>query len=192
MSHLTVDELVDAAEGTLSPARLAHASECEICRGESERLAMALRAATETDIPEPSPLFWQQLSARVHHAIAAEEVTPLQWAPAWLRWRVLAPITALALIVIALAAAVARDPAAKVPSDSDPAAVVAARDLDTLGEEEWAVVSELVGPVDFEQAREAGIVVRPGDVEEAALELTAAEQQVLIDLVKAASERPGL
>jgi hypothetical protein len=160
MSHLTADELVDAAEGTLSPARLAHVSECQICRGEAERLGMALRAATEADIPEPSPLFWQQLSARVHHAIAAEDATPLPWAPAWLRWRVLAPIAALALIVIALAAAVARGPA--------------------------------VGPVDFEQAREAGIVVRPGDVEEAALELTAAEQQLLLDLVKAASERPGL
>jgi hypothetical protein len=192
MSHLTADELVDAAEGTLNPARLAHVVECAACRGEAERLGMALRAAIEADIPEPSPLFWEQLSSRVHPAIAAEEVTPLEWAPAWLRWPVLAPITALALIAIAIAAAVARGPVTKVPSDSDPAAVVAARDLDTLGEEEWAVVSELVGPVDFEQAREAGIVVRPGDVEDAALELTAAEQQVLIDLVKAASERPGV
>jgi hypothetical protein len=192
MTHLTADELVDAAEGTLSPARLAHTSECEICRGEAERLRMALRAAIEADVPEPSPLFWEQLSSRVHHAIAAEEVTPPQWAPAWLRWPILAPIAALALILFALAAALTRGPAAKVPLDSDPATVVAAHDLDTLGEAEWAVVSELVGPVDFEQAREAGIVVRPGDIEEAALELTAAEQQVLIDLVKAASERPGV
>ena len=191
MSHLTADELVDAAEGTLNPARLGHVSECAICGGEAERLGTALRAATETDIPEPSPLFWEQLSSRVHHAIAAEEVPP-QWASAWLRWPVVAPITALALIVIVLAAAVARGPAATVPSDSHPAAVLAARDLGTLGEEEWAVVSEIVGPVDVEQAREAGILVRPGDVEEAALELTAAEQQVLVDLVKAASERPGV
>jgi hypothetical protein len=192
MSHLTADELVDAAEGTLNPARLVHVSECAICRGEAERLGTALRAATEADIPEPSPLFWEQLSSRVHHAIATEDVTPRRWAPAWLGWPVVAPIAALALIVIALAAALTRGPAAPVPSDAEPAAVVAARDLDTLGEEQWAVVSEIVGLVDVEEAREAGIVVRPGDVEEAALELTAAEQQVLVDLVKAASEKPGV
>jgi hypothetical protein len=192
MSHLTADELVDAAEGTLNPARMAHVSNCGICRGEAARLELVLRGALDADVPEPSPLFWEQLSSRVHHAIAAEEATAREWTPEWLRWPVLAPITALALIVIALAAAVARGPAAKVPSDSDSAAVAAAGDLDTLGDEEWAVVSEIVGPVDFEQAREAGIVVRPGDIEEAALELTAAEQQVLVDLVKAASERPGV
>jgi hypothetical protein len=192
MSHLTADELVDAAEGTLNLARVAHVANCAICRREAERLATAFGAATEADIPEPSPLFWEQLSARVHHAIAAEETAPRRWAPAWLAWPVVAPIAALAMIVIALAAAVTRGPATTVPSNAEPAAVVATRDLDTLGEEEWAVVSEIVGSVDFEQAREVGIVVKPGDVEEAALELTAAEQQVLVDLVKAASERPGV
>ena len=106
------------------------------------------------------------------------------------------PIAAMALVVMALAAAVARGPAATMPAPSEAAAVVTAGDptddLETLGEGEWAVVSEIIGPVDFDQAREAGIVVRPGDVEEAALELTAAEQQALIALVKEASERPGV
>jgi hypothetical protein len=192
MSHLTADELVDAAEGTLESTRVAHASECAMCRGEIERLAMVLRAAIDADVPEPSPLFWAQLSSRVHHAIAAEESTPRHWTPEWLRWPVLAPIAALAIIVMALATGVARDRAAVGLAPTDRAAVDTAIDFDARGEEEWAVVSELVGPVDFEQARDAGIVVRPGDVEEAALELTAAEQQVLVELMNLASGRPGL
>jgi hypothetical protein len=192
MSHLTADELVDAAEGTLESTRAGHASECEMCRGEIERLAMVLRAALDTDVPEPSPLFWAQLSSRVHQAIAAEEMTPSHWTPEWLRWPVLAPIAALAIIVTALATGVARDRAPVGLPPSDRAALDTARDFDALGVEEWAVVSELVGPVGFEQARDAGIVVRPGDVEEAALELTAAEQQVLLELMNLASGRPGL
>jgi hypothetical protein len=192
MSHLTADELVDAAEGTLESMRVAHASECAMCRGEIERLQMVLRAAMDADVPEPSPLFWAQLSSRVHQAIATEETTPRHWTPEWLRWPVLAPIAALAIIVMALATGVARDRAVVALPPTDRTAVDTAPDLDSLGEEEWAVVSELVGPVDFEQAREAGIVVRPGDVEEAALELTAAEQQVLLELMHVASGRPGL
>ncbi len=192
MSHLTADELVEAAEGTLESTRAAHTSACVICRGEAERLRLVLRAALDAEIPEPSPLFWTQLSSRVHHAIAEDEKTPRHWSPQWLRWPVLAPIAALVLIVVALAAAIGRGPAAVVGPATDAASVVAARDLDTLGEEEWAVVSATVGAVDFEQAREAGIVVRPGDVEEAALELTAAEQRVLVELMNLAGGKPGL
>ena len=192
MSHLTADELVDAAEGTLESTRVAHAAECAMCRGEIERLGMVLRAAMDADVPEPSPLFWAQLSSRVHQAIAAEETTSRHWTPEWLRWPVLAPIAALAIIVMALATGVARDPAAVALPSADRPAVDAPRDFEMLGEEEWAAVSELVGPVDFEQARDAGIVVRPGDVEEAALELTAAEQQVLVELMNLPGGRPGL
>jgi hypothetical protein len=196
MSHLTADELIDAAEGALDARRVPHLSDCDICRSEAERLQAVLGAAIAVDIPEPSPLFWDQLSSRVHHAVAAEVVTSRNGTPQWLRWPVIVPITAMALVVMALAAAVARGPATTAPASSDGAAVVTTGDPtddpETLGQGEWAVVSEIIGPVDFDQAREAGIVVKPGDVEQAASELTADEQQVLIALVKEATTRPGV
>ncbi|MCC7177846.1 MAG: hypothetical protein IT177_05580 [Acidobacteria bacterium] len=70
MKHLTPDELIDAAEGTLDVERQHHVDTCEACRGEAEALRALLREATGMRLPEPSPLFWDHFSARVRAAVA--------------------------------------------------------------------------------------------------------------------------
>lgn len=189
MNHLTPDELIDAVEGTLGRERQSHLEECATCGADAARLRTILRDASAVPVPEPSPLFWDHFSARVHDAIAAEASLRARWTPEWLRWPVLAPLAALALLIMAVASAIPREPlqpaqiAAVTPTD-------AATELADPGDEPWAVVSEIVGPVAIEDAQDAGLV-RLGDAERAALQLNDAEQRELVRLLQEEMEKAG-
>src|SRR5262245_49777261 len=103
MNHLSPDELIDAMEGVLDAERRAHLDVCEECRRQFEDLASVLSEAKQASVPEPSPLFWNHFSARVNEGIDRE--TTSAW-PEWLRWQVLLPLGAVAMIVLALMIAV--------------------------------------------------------------------------------------
>lgn len=178
MTHLTSDELIDAVEGTLDTARQPHLDACNACRQQVADLGGVLGEALAVAVPEPSPLFWAHLSQRVRTAIDAEPQAAGGWRQ-WLRWPVLAPIAALAMIVMALAVALPRQPANAV--------TVAGTTLPTEGlrDEGFAVVADLVGEMDWDTAMSAGLAVTPGAADQAVLELTAAEQQELTRLLMA-------
>jgi hypothetical protein len=190
MTHLTPDELIDAVEGTLAPALQTHLTRCATCDEEVSRLRAVLREARAVAVPEPSPLFWDHFSTRVRAGIETEPVAERRWLPAWLRWPVLVPIAALALLVMALVISVPRERDI-VPAAADAGDAAVADDLATAGEQEWAVVSEIVGPVAIDQAREAGIAVNPGDADRIALQLNADEQRELIRLIKEEMDKSG-
>src|SRR5215475_3129471 len=98
MNHLTSDELIDAMEGMLEAERRAHLDACEECRRQFDDLAGVLNDAKQASVPEPSPLFWNHFSARVNEAIDRERDSA--W-PQWLRWQVLLPLGAVAMIILA-------------------------------------------------------------------------------------------
>ncbi len=176
MTHLDSDELIDAMEGMLSPDRQAHLAACEHCRDALAELSSVLADAKQASVPEPSPLFWQHFSERVRTAIA-DDVAPGGKRLSWLRWQVLVPLGAVALLLLALMTA--------VPTrDVDPPQVVLQEAAPAI-EDSWTMVADLVGAIDLESASEAGVVVRPGLAERAVLELTADEQQELTRLLKA-------
>ena len=101
MTHLSPDELIDAVETVLPPDRQVHLAACEVCRRELAGLSDVLGEAMQTSVPEPSPLFWQHLSSRVHDAVARDAAPGGSW-PAWLRWQVLVPLGAVAVIILGL------------------------------------------------------------------------------------------
>lgn len=179
MNHLTSDELIDAAEGALDPARQQHLDTCEACRQQVADLATVLGEALAVAVPEPSPLFWSHLSERVRTAIDAEPQPAGGWRQ-WLRWPVLAPIGVLALLVLALGLALPRQQAA-------PASVaIAVEPADSVrADEGFALVADLVGDLDWDTAMSAGLAVAPGAADRAVLELTATEQQELTRLLMA-------
>jgi hypothetical protein len=72
MIHLTADELVDIAEGTRPESAAPHLAACAECRAGVAELRATLSAVAAVDVPEPSPLFWDHLSRRVHEAIEAD------------------------------------------------------------------------------------------------------------------------
>jgi hypothetical protein len=190
MTHLTPDELIDAVEGTLDPALHTHLTRCARCEAEVSRLRAVLHETKAIDVPEPSPLFWDHFSTRVRAAIETEDLPERRWLPVWLRWPVLVPMGAIALLVTALMISVPRERDV-VPVVADAAESAAVDDLATAGEQEWAVVSEIVGPLEIDRAHEAGITVNPGDADRIALQLDADEQRELIRLIKEEMDKSG-
>ena len=175
MTHLTSDELLDAVEGLLDAERQAHLSSCEDCQRQLADLSGVLAETRQVSVPEPSPLFWQHLSQRVSRAI--DEAPATSGWPAWLRWQVLLPLGAVALIVVALTMAVPKQRGIVEIASVSPAPIEP--------EESWVALAELVGDVDLDTAAAAGMIDKPDLVERAVLELTAEEQQDLTRLLKA-------
>ena len=121
MSHLSRDERLLALDGALNAARQAHLTSCPSCRTDVATLGGVLARVRAVDVPEPSPLFWDHLAARVGDAIAREPAPQPHrgwWSPR-LAW-------AAAAVVLAVAGAgyLARpqpQPPATVASHASPA-----------------------------------------------------------------------
>ena len=181
MTHLTPDELIDAVEGLLSEERQSHLAACEQCQRELAGLSSALTEAKQVSVPEPSPLFWPNFSQRVRVAIDQDAATSNNW-PAWLRWQVLLPLGAIAMIILALLISVPNE-----RRDENVTAALQAPQAPEAPEalDRWAMLADLVGDIDLDTASAAGVTLMPGDAEQAVLQLTAEEQQELTRLLKA-------
>ena len=85
-SHLTPEELITALDGGLPPAEREHLDRCARCRETLHQLGTTLAIVERADdVPEPSPLFWSHLSARVRESIrdGGPRVVEPWWVSAW-------------------------------------------------------------------------------------------------------------
>jgi hypothetical protein len=108
--HLGEEALIDLMEGVADAGARAHASSCLHCRARLEQAAAGLELASEADVPEPSPLFWDAFRRRVDERIVSGDREP-----AWKRLAVrsMAPwLAAAAVLVAAAAVTFPRGPAA--------------------------------------------------------------------------------
>jgi hypothetical protein len=178
MTHLTPDQLIDAMEGGLRGEQHAHLTGCETCRRQLADLQGVLGDVKQVSVPEPSPLFWPHFSQRVSAAIANESAPDGAW-PGWLRWQVLLPLGAVAMIILALMISIPKD------ALEAPVAQVAPVAPDALAApaDSWDTMADLVGHIDLETASAAG-VIEPGMADQAVLELNAEEQLELTRLLK--------
>ena len=201
---LSPDEFVDLLDGTLAADRRAHLDTCDACRATAADVREALTAAASLDVPEPSPLFWPAINARVRSAIATEATAARGWR-AWLRLDVLVPIAGLALVVMAIASAV--DEVSPVGQFPDGPGVTIADDR-TVVEFGAGVLDEpaadpAVEPADDALAMVADLadtlpdggwdalgVTRLPDLDVAAAALTDEERSALASLLQSAVERP--
>ena len=182
MTHLTPDEVVDAVENTLAPERRRHLSSCERCRIETAALTSILSETQTVAAFEPSPLFWDHLSDRVRTAIA-EAGESSHHARRWFDWPVLAPLAALALLVVALVASV---PLSVKPGEQ--AAIPHLTITEALegadNEDRWAMMFELMGEVDLDAVVDSGLLGRPGTAEGAIAHLSSIEREELVRLLR--------
>jgi hypothetical protein len=206
--HLNTGELVDIAEGTRSEATAPHLAGCEPCRVQLRELRAMMAAAKDVDVPEPSPLFWDHLSARINAAVAQESAEPRRssrWFTAseggprrsWrnaLLWRrgVLDPLLAvgalalLIAIVIPARRAIAPSPVAPpvsgvVVADATPA--VELLDDGVADDASLRLVASLSDDLDLEGAREAGLAPR-GSAEHAVTHMSDGELRELRRLLQ--------
>lgn len=181
MSHLSASEFVDFAEGTLAPQRAAHVERCEACRAQAAAVKNALDVTHgAAPVPEPSPLFWDHLSARIGEAIDAP--APRSTFGFGLR---LPPIVATLAIAVAVLSIVLLNRTARrgvepeatmvsEPSSADPGQVVDFA-LDPNHAAAWSVLTAAAADLRLEEAQDAGMAVPSAAVDRAVSELTRAE-----------------
>lgn len=181
--HLTSQELVDALQGQFASSRRErHVESCDRCRSElSELRGILAHVDAAADVPEPSPLFWDHFSQRVHAATREiPAVRQASWSPGW------RPIAGLAavLVVALLAVAVQRprvpgtDRAAGIDALT-PAAPVAVADDESL-----SVVAQIASSISFEDLQQAARPT-PDATDAMVAQLSPRERAELVRLIRA-------
>lgn len=201
---LTPDEFVDLVDGTLAADREAHLATCAACAATATDVREALAAAMSAEVPEPSPLFWPSVNARVQAAVAESAVTGWR---AWLRLDVLVPMAGLALVVMAIASAIgAVSPATQIPAERTIASIGGGTPTVELrsgaadespadagstpaADDALAMMADLASALP-EGGWDALGVTRLPDLDVAAAALTAEERDALAALLQSAVERP--
>ena len=198
MKHLSPAELVECVEGTLAAKRGRHVDTCDTCRAAvAELQAVADRvSASEGAVPEPSPLFWDQLSTRIREAVAAEHVGGAAW---WLpAVRPFAPVAAAVIVLVLVSATVVirrAAPPAGVETARDIAYVEPGMDVDITmdpgNREVWEVLTAAAADLELEEAHAAGLSVQPSAIDRAVQRLSADELNELGRLLQSELKRSG-
>jgi hypothetical protein len=208
--HLTPEELIDSRERQLPPARQAHADACVVCRAELAQLDEMLRDVAAVDVPEPSPLFWDHLSARIRDRIAHEpppaagRENPLSRLTDWLTGWSAAPRWAFAAVLLVLCASLgwlgwaelrrggngvvpgAESTTASTTTTVPDGTVAAETSAADGAESEWALMLQMAEDVSWDDAAEgSSLYVRPAAVDRALVELTAEERDRLLQILQA-------
>lgn len=202
MTHLTPEQFVDLLErdsgssdvahkdASLDPASQ-HVATCDRCRAHLDDLRIVKGLAESSgSVPEPSPLFWDHFSARVHAAIAGSAVEP-RWRIGRFAWT-LGGAVACVVIVVHLTRpprSVQRDSSSERARGSEQSQRLDAAETPDIGSDEsWQLISDLTPSLDWEGAGEAGIL-RPGVSDRALLDLSDAERDELTRLLRVELER---
>jgi hypothetical protein len=193
MIHLTRDERLQALEDGLAPRRRRHLERCAVCRADVDALDDVLRAVRATQVPEPSPLFWDHFSSRVRDAVALEP-TPIRpwWKP--VRRPRLVSLSAAALVVVLVALGwVARRGATETPIETSVAGVAAGEpDPDAAAtDEEWGLLLSVADDSAWSDDEGLAWSSRPGQSELTVSDLTAEEQAALVSLLNEAIAAPA-
>ena len=185
--HLTPEELLDVAEGTRSIASAPHLEKCEACRQQLDELRDVM-VSLEIDVPEPSPLFWDHLSARVREAVAADHGR----ARSWFGFRRWSGGLAAAMTVVVVAIAVSLSTRTPTPAVTHVPTSVVAEPVAEVGSsptgDDPSVIrlGDLAGGLDWDSAAEVGITMEVGAADSAVAELSEAERIELQRLLREA------
>jgi predicted anti-sigma-YlaC factor YlaD len=165
MAHLNPDDWLDLADGSRPEAAAPHLAACESCRRQVAELRTLLAEVSRVAVPEPSPLFWDQLSARISEAVAADQV------PGRGRWRMgewswgLASVLCVAVAVGAVVVTL-RSPAKPVGT-TQPAAVATAQassatPIAALDDPSLSLLVELAAELEWDAAASGVAAVASG------------------------------
>lgn len=184
MRHLSPDQIVDVAEGSADEASAAHAAGCAACRAKADAASAAILAARTDDQPEPSPLLWAHMAARIGEAVRREPAPARPWRT-W-TWR-LVPAAAVAVLVLAAGLAL------RVPHVPDAVALrpptvdlqPADEGVDDAGDDpSWLLMSLLSAEVSADDAAASGVLPEPGQTDRALVHLDAGERTELVRILK--------
>ncbi len=199
MAHLSPVALIDLAEGRATAAQRRHADACAACRASAAELNELMSLAATDRTPDPSPLFWDHLSARVRDAVR-QDPQPKPWwhLPVW-RW---APVSIAAIVVVTAGIGLLNRSNGARPTDGltlTPATMSAwPAQSEGLAAEEpvedgaWWLMSQLATDVVFDEVAAPQLAPSPGSADRAADQLSAADRAELARLLKEEITRPQL
>lgn len=185
--HLNAEELVDVLEARAATRAWVHVERCADCRGRVDELTEMRRAVADVAVPEPSPLFWHHLSARIHEAVEGER---RQAGVTW-RWplRFAVPAVAMAAAVALLLASLTvlrtRTETAPDTTLAEFAALMeeAEAPIETQNADPaWELVMAVAEDAQWDDFSDEGLV-RPGTADLGLLQLSAAERLELARLL---------
>lgn len=189
-THLSDIQALELAEGHATDAARAHAETCPSCKARVEPLRDMLSDLRASEIPEPSPLFWGHLSARIGAAVETERapVIARTWLLRW-GWKpAVAVAAATACLVLALAVV---DRGADRRDTGDRAAAGFLQPAPVLEPEAWPdddrefdLVAAIVVRLAGDEPDGGAFEFFPGAVERAARQLTPDEQDALRRLLE--------
>ena len=195
--HLTPEELIDLAEGARAEAAAPHLQSCEVCRHQIVALRATMSAAADADVPEPSPLFWDQLSRRVREAVGGDEAPASRFrgwggalGGAWRAWAMAG--VAAAVIISIYVTAPDTSPLSSIPSSppssgARSAATVSSAPLAPFGaadDPSLALFADLTEEIDPQAISETGWSSHVGAVDEVVASLSDDERVELRRLLK--------
>lgn len=178
--HLSHDEFIEALDHALAPARRAHLDTCDECRASLAELEGTVAdAAASGPVPEPSPLFWDHLSARIREATRDE---PLASHMPWWRghWR---SIVAAAAAVVLVGVTSWRLNSPTVTETGTNAVALGDGAFDAAGADDgsWKAVGDLAAALSSDDVQ---WVVAPGPMAPSAMtDLTPREREAFVRLL---------
>ena len=180
-THLSPEEFVEAADGTLPAARISHLEACDVCATELAAVRGVLGELSGTaEVPEPSPLFWEHMAGRVR-AVAAEPEVSIGW---WQRlgWR---HVAVAATVAAALAVVVMRPPAPVPVEPLSLTADAAPPDvwLPALEDESFDMVIDMASGLEWDEVRQVA-APRAGLADVLIQELSPSEREELVRLLR--------
>lgn len=185
------------AEGAAAPGLVAHAASCDTCRAKVDGLRDGLRLAALDPVPEPPPFHWENMAARVGEAVRREEEAAAGWR---IRRRCWAPVGAVAVLVVAVAAgaslwkgrsrevasapgsAAAAPSALKLESSDDPV---------SQNDPAWNLLRALSADVVFDDGVSQAALSPPGAADRALQQLTETERIELARILREAMAKPA-
>jgi hypothetical protein len=192
MRHLTLEQLVDLVDDARIEPSMPHLQSCEACRAKLAEMRATLSAASEVEVPEPSPLFWDHLSARVQAAVEAERAGGTSMFGRWASWRAVpwrvGPLWVGGLAVVVVAVVIMTGGrVSKPPAPSGGIAVVAESqaELPALADDvSLSLVADLVTDLDWDSAVEAGLTTHIGVDDDVVTGLSDGERRELHALLR--------
>ena len=192
MSHLSPSAFVDVLDGAVAETDVPHLASCAPCRQQLEALRAAWHSATNADVPEPSPLFWNHLSSNIRDAVAREpRPVAFWWRIEW-SWRVAGLASAtVAAVVVAFMLRPPAGPLVNTGSEKQSvetsmvASVIADGGEPLPDDDSLGFVADLASGLDWDGVSALGLVAR-GGADEAAAEINEGERVELRRLLNEA------
>jgi hypothetical protein len=200
MRHLTTAEIVDAASNAPGARGVAHLERCAACRARVADARAAWDAAGDAPVPDPSPLYWTHMAARVRERVASETILPAWRARGWRDYVAVsgvapaALVLPLALAVVVFGAVLMRHPASTVEAPGRQARVSAppARAVaETEDAAMWDALRFVAGDVPLDEAHPASLVPAAGSIDRAVQRLSPEELAELDRLLRTELRHPG-